>query len=32
VQFALTPPTHRDAAQAEAEVLPSSEKEARKIA
>jgi FMN reductase len=31
-QFALTPPTHRDAAQAEAEVLPSSEKEARKIA
>jgi FMN reductase len=31
-QFALTPPTHRDAAQAEAEVLPTSEKEARKTA
>jgi FMN reductase len=31
-QFALTPPTHRDAAAAEAEVLPSSEEEARKTA
>lgn len=31
-QFALTPPTHRDAAAAEAEVLPSSETEAKRIA
>ena len=31
-QFALTPPTHRDAAAAEAEVLPSSEREAKRIA
>ena len=31
-QFALTPPTHRDAAQAEAEVLPTSEAEAKRIA
>ncbi len=31
-QFALTPPTHRDATVAEAQVLPTSEKEAKKIA
>jgi FMN reductase len=31
-QFALTPPTTHDAAKAEAEVLPTSEKEAKRIA
>lgn len=31
-QFALTPPTHRDAARAEAELLPSSENEAKRSA
>ena len=31
-QFALTPPTQRDAAKAEAEVLPTSEEEAKRIA
>ena len=31
-QFALTPPTHRDAAAAEAAILPTSEKEAKKSA